>query len=108
MAFEANLEIKEGIGFITLSGSLDASAAGTLQKKIEAAAAEKVARLVLMMKELSFMASAGLRMMIFAKQKMGKDVDVYVIAAQPMVLETLKKTGFDKSVIIQDEYQPID
>jgi len=51
------------------------------------------------------MASAGLRVLIFTKQKMGPEVDIYPIGTQEMVMDTITKTGFDQSVIIQDHYE---
>ena len=53
------------------------------------------------------MASAGIRMLIFAKQKMGRQVDVYVIGPQEPILETLRRTGLLHSLIVQTEYQPL-
>ncbi len=104
MAFNSSLEISKGIGRITLSGELDAAAAPVFRADIEKAAAENVKRLVLMMSGLDYMASAGLRALVFAKQKMGAQVDIYVIGAQESVTETLELTGFHHSVIALDSY----
>lgn len=105
MAFNATLEISKDIAKITLSGELDASSAPLFKAEIEKAAAADPARLVLMMQDLEYMASAGLRVLIFAKQKMGAAADIYMVGTQEMVLETLQKTGFDQSVIIVDQYE---
>lgn len=105
MAFNATLEISKGIAKITLSGELDASSAPLFKAEIEKAAVADPARLVLMMQDLEYMASAGLRVLIFAKQKMGAAADIYMVGPQEMVLETLQKTGFDQSVIIVDQYE---
>ena len=105
MAFNVTLEMTDrGIAKITLSGELDASVAPTFGAEIENAAAQQAKRLVLLMQDLEYMASAGLRALVFAKQKMGADVDIYVIGAQELVMETIQMTGFHYSVIALDEY----
>jgi anti-anti-sigma factor len=105
MAFNANLEVTDkGTGKITLSGELDASVAPLFRAEVEKAVAQKVKRLALVMDGLDYMSSAGLRALIFAKQKMGANTDVYIIGAQESVMETLTMTGFHNSVIILDSY----
>ncbi len=107
MAFNATLEmIEKSIAKITLSGELDASAAPILKTEVENAASQGAKRLVLLMENLDYMASAGLRVLIFAKQKMGADVDVYVVGAQDMVKDTIEKTGFHHSVVMMESYDP--
>ncbi|MBN1148242.1 MAG: STAS domain-containing protein [Anaerolineales bacterium] len=105
MSFNASLEMtKKGIAKITLSGELDASVAGDFRSEIENAAAQNAKRLVLLLEHLDYMSSAGLRALIFAKQKMGPGVDLYVVGAQESILETIEMTGFHHSVILVDEY----
>jgi anti-anti-sigma factor len=105
MAFSTRLEINQDIAKIALSGELDANSAPAFKTEVEKAAASQPKQLVLMMQDLDYMASAGLRVLIYAKQKMGSDVDIYVVGCQEMVADTLKKTGFDQSVFIVDEFQ---
>jgi len=104
MAFTVTSDEKNGIARLTLVGELDASAANDFRTAIEEAAGLRPKRLVLMMGGLTFMASAGLRTLVFAKQKMGANVDIYVIAVQEPVRETLEMTGFQHSVIMLDAY----
>ncbi len=104
MAFVSKLEITGGIARITLSGELDATSAPVFRADIEKAAAQKAGRLVLMMQDLGYMASAGLRALVFAKQKMGAQTDIFVIGAQESVNETLELTGFHSSVISLPSY----
>ena len=104
MTFNATLETTNAIAKITLSGELDRKVAPLFQEQVEQAASQEVKKLVLMMQDLEYMASAGLRVLILAKQKMGADVDIYLVGAQEMVLDTIEKTGFNQSVFILDEY----
>jgi len=105
MAFNVNLEMmNKGIAKITLSGELDASTAPAFRTEVEKAAAQGARRLVLMMKDLEYIASAGLRVLVFSKQKMGSGVDIYVVGAQEQVMDTIRKTGLHHSVAMLDEY----
>lgn len=104
MSFTATTEVKNGIARITLAGELDASAAPDFKAEVEKAAAQRPRRLVLMLGGLEYMASAGLRVLIFAKQKLGSGTDIYVVGAQPPIVETLEMTGFQHSVVMLKEY----
>lgn len=89
---------------IRLSGELDAGTAGEFKSAVEQAAAAAPKKLVLFVDELLFMASAGLRILIFAKQKMGAGVDIYVIGAKGPVLGTLQMSGFHRAVYLKDSW----
>ena len=106
MAFESTLEMKNDIAMITLTGELDASVAQTLKDRIEEASAKHAKKLVLLLSTLDYMSSAGLRTLVFAKQKMGSGVTIYLVSAQPHVTEAIKQTGFHHSVIMLDNYDP--
>jgi anti-anti-sigma factor len=104
MALTSTLTMDNGVAKITLVGELDASVAGKFKETIEQAAAQNPKRLVLFLEGLDFMASAGLRVLVFAKQKMRSDVPIYIIGCQPPVLSSLEMSGFQKSVYLQDSY----
>jgi len=106
MAFSCSLNVENGIAKITLGGDLDSASAGAFRDTIADAAAQNPRALVLLMENLDYMASAGLRSLIFAKQKMGTAVDIYVIGAQESINETLELTGFQNSVISLPAYEP--
>ena len=102
MAFTITDTINDGIATFTLVGELDASAAPAFREKIESASAANVTQLVLNLGDLEYMSSAGLRVLIYAKQKMGTGVDIVLVDTQPMVRDTLQKTGFNRSVRMVD------
>ncbi|MEM7738807.1 MAG: anti-sigma factor antagonist [Deinococcota bacterium] len=105
MSFQAELRTEPNAAVIVLSGELDANAAPEFRNKIETAASQDISKLVLDIKELSYMASAGLRTLVFARQKMGADVEIIVVGAQEAVRETIEMTGFHHSVDMVDDYQ---
>ncbi|MEM8778189.1 MAG: anti-sigma factor antagonist [Cyanobacteria bacterium P01_G01_bin.49] len=100
MNLTTTVETTNNTAKIILAGELDGNNADQFKAKIEEVAALNPQRLILLMNDLEYMASAGLRILIFAKQKMGKDVDIYIIGAKEMVLDTIEKTGFHHSVIL--------
>lgn len=104
MPFEAVLEMTDtGVAKIALSGELDAASAPQFRDAVERAAQQRAKRLILQMEGLEFMASAGLRVLIFAKQKMGHNVDVYVVKARDPIVETIRMTGFHHSIVLVDD-----
>ncbi|UCH27577.1 MAG: STAS domain-containing protein [Trueperaceae bacterium] len=103
MSFQLSTDAQQDEARITLGGELDAAAAPQFKDAIEQVAVTSPKRLVLFMDELAFLASAGLRVLIFARQKLG-DVDIYVIGSKGPVLNTLKMSGFHQSVYLQDSY----
>ena len=104
MPFSATSEVTNGIARVTVSGELDASSAPEFKAAIEKVAADKPRKLVLLLNGLEYMASAGLRVLIFAKQKLGLGTTIYVVGAQPSIVETLEMTGFHHSVVMLPEY----
>ncbi|MGO8692471.1 MAG: anti-sigma factor antagonist [Rectinemataceae bacterium] len=105
MALDIRFEmLDKGIARVTVSGELDGSTAPRFQTEVEKAALHKARRLVLVLTDLEYMSSAGLRVLVFAKQKMGSGVDVYIVGAQDSVMETIRKTGLHNSVISLKQY----
>ncbi|MCW5205394.1 STAS domain-containing protein [Desulfobulbus sp. F5] len=105
MSFESSLDMtSNGVARITLSGKLDSSTYREFEGLIGQAIANKAKRVALLLGGLSFMASAGLRVLVFAKQKLGSSVDIYVIEAQEQVVDTITMTGLEHSVTMLDSY----
>ena len=105
MESKCSVDYKDGIAKIELAGHLDATNAPTLQGELGKLIGQPISRLVFMAKDLEYISSAGLRVIIFAKQKMGVDVKVHFVGAQESVLNVIKMSGLDSFIIIQDTYQ---
>ncbi len=105
MAFNVSLEMTDkSIAKITLTGELDGNVAPTFRAEVEKAAAQSARRLVLLMKDLEYMSSAGLRVLVFAKQTMGANVDIFAISVREEVMETITMTGLHHSMVFLDDY----
>ena len=106
MALNVTHEITNGISKITLSGRLDAATAQAFKVEVEKAAAQQAKTIVLLLADLEYMASAGLRVLVFAKQKMGTSAKIFIVGAQDMVKQTIELSGFHQAVTILDKYDP--
>jgi anti-sigma B factor antagonist len=104
MALTSTLDVTNNVAKITLGGRLDASTAPQFRDLVEQAAAKKVKAVALLLGNLEYMASAGLRVIVFARQKMGAAVKLYVVAPQPVVLETIEVSGFSQAVTLLPAY----
>src|SRR5512137_141514 len=89
---------------VELAGRLDATNAEGLQAELKKFAGQKVGKLVFLARELEYISSAGLRVIIFAKQKIGVDASVFLIAAQEPIVNVVKMSGLDNFLIMQDSF----
>ena len=75
---------------IELRGRLDANNAPALQDELKKLVGQPIKRLVFFAKDLEYISSAGLRTIIFAKQKIGAETRVFLIGAQEAILSVVK------------------
>ena len=104
MALTTSSSSNDGVATITLAGELDGSSAPQFRDEVDKAFAPGTTRVVLQLQDLEYIASAGIRVLVYAKQKLGSNVDIYVVAPQAQILDTLQKTGVDRSVNVVDKY----
>lgn len=102
MSLHTRMANEDGVVTIRLAGEVDSRSAHRLNELIIEAAAASPSRLVLLTEDLTYLSSAGLRCLVFAHQKMGPGVEIVLVGTRPDVAETIKMTGFDRSVIMQD------
>jgi len=102
MESKYSISCNQGIAKVELCGRLDATNAPALQDELKKLAGQSISSLVFLAKDLEYISSAGLRAIIFAKQKIGVDTQVYLIGAQATVLNVVKMSGLDTFMTIQD------
>lgn len=98
MAFRVELHERPGMAILELEGDLDSSTAPVFREKVEEATGTDPAQLVVDLTSLEYLSSAGLRVLVFARQKMGDGVALVLVGAREAVAETIRLTGFDQSV----------
>jgi anti-anti-sigma factor len=102
MAFDAQLLMEDRVATIRLTGELDATSAPRFNDLIIDVSKRLPGRLVLLAENLTYMSSAGLRCLVFASQKLPHDTEIVMVDAQPDVVETIRLTGFDRSITLQE------
>lgn len=90
---------------VNLHGHIDASVAPVLLQEMKELVGKDIKKLVFEADKLEYIASAGLRAIVFIVQKLGNNVDSYLCGASAEVLDVMKMTGLDRFLIIQDKYE---
>ena len=105
MESNINLVQDNGTVKITLTGSLDAKNAPALAEDLKGLVGKDIKKIVFLVKDLEYISSAGLRVIIFAKQKIGEDTEVIMVGAQEGVLDVIKMSGLDNIMTFADSYE---
>ena len=88
---------------IKLTGTVDTKTAPDLLLKLTELDLPSLSELKVDMHEMTFMSSAGLRALLFAKQKMDQNSTLIVYGACDGVVDTIKKTGLTQAIVISEE-----
>jgi anti-anti-sigma factor len=102
MTFTASLSVADHYATIEISGELDSASAPRLHQIIEQALQPDVTRLELHAMSLTYMSSAGLRALLFARQKLGEDGMVVLVGAPEPVTRTIRQAGLAGSIQMAD------
>jgi anti-anti-sigma factor len=86
---------------LQLAGELDSSSASAVREAVDKVLSGSPRTLILQVERLAFMSSAGLRVLIFAKQKQ-PGLNIYIVKPQPPIIDTLRKTGFYDAVYVTE------
>lgn len=89
-----DMSFADGELSITLSGRLDSLTASLFESDITSRL-EKVDSLVLNLAELSFVASAGLRVLLTIQKKMSEKKGLHLKNVRPEIMDVFEMTGFN-------------
>jgi len=89
---------------VYLHGRLDAYAANDVEQKLNSLTAAKQVHLVLNLKELAYISSSGLRVLLSAQKKATKNQgDIRLACVQPSVKDVLDMAGFTQFFKLYDD-----
>ncbi|RJR45425.1 MAG: anti-sigma factor antagonist [Desulfobacteraceae bacterium] len=92
---------EKGAVVVLLNGKLDAGSSPELEKEIDKIAAEGEKHLILDLAQLSYISSAGLRVILAGSKKLkNKQGSLYVSALGSMVREVFEVSGFSSIIPI--------
>ena len=92
----------EGALTLALEGRLDTTTAPELEAEMKASL-EGVTSLVLDMKELAYLSSAGLRVILAAQKQMNKQGGMVVKNVNETIMEVFEVTGFTDILTIETD-----
>ncbi len=98
--FEFNVTNNDGEVDVDLKGRLDATVAPQLHEEMAKLQGSDIKKVTFNVKELEYIASAGLRVIIFAKQKLGADTEIFMKDVNDDVKQVIEMTGCDNFVTI--------
>ena len=97
-----DFSVKENAGEVdvVLKGRLDATVAPKLHEEMAKLQGSDIKKVTFDVKELEYIASAGLRVIIFSKQKLGADTEIFMKDVNEDVMQVIEMTGCDNFVTI--------
>jgi anti-anti-sigma factor len=87
---------REGVAVVSIGGEIDLSNAPEFEAAIDEALDEDPPVLVIELSAVKFMASAGLRVLAAARDKLSKSSQLAVVANNPATSRPIQLTGLDK------------
>ena len=103
--FQYEMTVADEVVEIHLHGQLTAGNVTKLSGEVKTLVGKPIKKLVFYAQDLEYIASAGLRVIIFLKQKIGEQADIYFIGGQEAVLEVITMSGLDNFLQIQETYE---
>lgn len=98
--FDFNVTQDAGEVNVVLKGRLDATVAPQLHTEMAKMEGTDIKKVTFDVKDLEYIASAGLRVIIFTKQKLGADTQIFMKDVNDSVMQVLEMTGCNNFVTV--------
>ena len=89
---------RDGVAVVSIGGEIDLSTAPAFEAVIAEALEEDPPALVVELSEVIFMASVGLRILAATQEKVGKSIQIAVVADNMAASRPMQLTGLDKLI----------
>ena len=89
---------RDGVAVVSIGGEIDSSTAPLFEAGIAEALEEGPPALVIELSEVIFMASVGLRILAATQEKVGKSIQIAVVADNAAASRPMQLTGLDKLI----------
>jgi anti-sigma B factor antagonist len=89
---------REGVAVVSVGGEIDLSTAPAFEAVIAEALEEDPPVLVIDLSEVTFMASVGLRILAATQEKVGKSIQIAVVADNAAATRPMQLTGLDNLI----------
>ncbi|MEP7104584.1 MAG: AGE family epimerase/isomerase, partial [Chloroflexota bacterium] len=99
-----DLSVADGVARLVLEGDIVDEGVEAFRDQMVAAVALKPSRLVLNMGAVKSFSATAVRAVIFARQKIGADVEIYVIGATPAIKHEFELADFAEDVVFADRF----
>lgn len=103
-----SVDIEPASVSLHLEGEVDSKSAPELLDALTRLVLAELAELRIHATQLSFMSSAGLRALVFAKQKMPHSSRLVLVGGSPEIREVIERTGLGSAVMMVDSVSELD
>jgi anti-sigma B factor antagonist len=93
-----SVEHRGGVAVVSIGGEIDLSTAPAFEAVVAEALAEDPPVLVIELSEVTFMASVGLRILAATQEKVGKSIQLAVVADHAAASRPMQLTGLDNLI----------
>lgn len=97
----------DGYWLLTLSGDVDTKTAPSLLEALTQLELATIQELRIEMAAVGFLSSAGLRALVFAKQKMPYESRLILIGTNAEIADVIAKTGLTQAVMLVSDHESI-
>lgn len=98
----------DGYSLLVLNGDVDTKTAPSLLEALTKLELASIAELRIEMFAVGFLSSAGLRALVFAKQKMPYESRLILVGTNSEISDVIAKTGLTQAVMLVSDHDSID